>query len=77
MSSDLVAELSQRALQLPPEERARLAEELWASIHVHDEGQEDPAWDAEIRRRVEEVDRGIGTLVPAEEAFARARSALR
>lgn len=45
-------------MQLPPEDRARLASELISSLNELEEGQQaevDAAWKDEIRRRVEEV----------------------
>lgn len=74
--ADLVAELSQRAKALVPEERARLAQELLASLDPHDAGV-DGAWDLEIRRRVQEVEDGTVPLVEGSEAFDEARQALR
>lgn len=73
---DLVDELSKRARALPPEDRARLAEELLASLDPHDADVE-AAWDVELRRRIDEIDRGEARLVPADEAFAAVRRALR
>ncbi|PPE67504.1 addiction module protein [Caldimonas caldifontis] len=73
---DLVAELSAQAKALPPEDRARLAEELLASLDPH-EADVDAAWDAELRRRIDEVERGIVELIPADQAFAQVRQALR
>jgi putative addiction module component (TIGR02574 family) len=72
---DLVAELSARAKALPPEDRARLAEELLASLDPHDPEVE-TAWDEELRRRIDEVERGIVQLIPADQAFAQVRRAL-
>ena len=74
--SDLVAELKRRAQSLPPEERARLAEELLASLDPQD-ADIDAAWDVEIRRRVQEVEDGTVTSLPAQEAFDRVRLAIR
>jgi putative addiction module component (TIGR02574 family) len=73
---DLVAELSAQAKALPPEDRARLAEELLASLDPH-EADVDAAWNAELRRRIDEVERGIVELIPADQAFAQVRQALR
>ena len=73
---DLVTELSERAKSLPPEDRARLAEELLASLDPHDTDVE-AAWDVELRRRIDAIDRGEAPLIPAEEAFAAVRRALR
>ena len=72
----LVDELSKRARALPPEDRARLAEELLASLDPHEAGV-DAAWDVELRRRIDEIDRGEARLVSAEDAFAAVRRALR
>lgn len=75
--SDLVAELSQKAQTLRPEQRARLAELLLDSIHQSaDQGVAD-AWDEELRKRIDEVDRGVAELVSAEEVFAQIRRTLR
>jgi putative addiction module component (TIGR02574 family) len=74
---DLVTELSQRARALAPEDRARLAEELLASLEADRDPQVDAAWDEELRRRIAEVESGAVKLVPADEVFARVRRALR
>jgi putative addiction module component (TIGR02574 family) len=73
--TDLVAELSAQAKSLPPEDRARLAEELLASLDPH-EAEIEAAWDEELRRRIEEVERGIAQLVSSDQAFAQVRRAL-
>ena len=73
--TDLVSELAERAKALAPEDRARLAEELLASLDTG-EDEAEAAWDAEIRKRVAEVENGTVRLVPAEEAFAQVRQAL-
>ncbi len=75
--SDLVAELSQRALELAPEDRARLAEELLASLDTDVSAEGDAAWDAELRQRIADVDSGAATLLSADGVFARVRSRLR
>ncbi len=75
--TDLVAELSQRARELAPEDRARLAEELLASIEGHLEPEVDAAWDDEIRKRIAEVESGAVKLIPAAEVFERVRRTLR
>ena len=74
--ADLVAELTERAKALSPEDRARLAEVLLASL---DPGEEevDAAWDAEIRKRIIEVENGTVQLIPGEAGFAQVRQALR
>lgn len=72
---DLVAELTAKAQALSPRERARLAEELLASLDPH-EVEVEAAWDDELRRRIDEVERGAVELTPASQAFAQVRRAL-
>jgi len=72
MNTTLVEELSRRARDLSPEERVQLAEEILATVHESDE-EVDAAWDAEIKRRIAEVENGTATLIPAEEVFTRLR----
>jgi putative addiction module component (TIGR02574 family) len=75
--TDLVAELSQRARELATEDRARLAQELLASLEADPEPDVDAAWDAELRKRITEVDNGAVRLIPADEVFERVRRSLR
>ncbi len=74
---DLVTELSQKSQALRPEERARLAEMLLDSIHPSEDQAIEDAWDEELKRRIDEVDRGVATLVSAEDAFDQVRRAIR
>lgn len=74
--SILFTELSERARQLPPEERAQLAEDLLASLQEITPEVE-AAWDDEIRKRLDEIERGVAHLVPAEDVFAEARRVMR
>lgn len=71
--STLLSQLSQQAKTLSPEERATLAEELLASLHEEQDSTIEAAWDDEIRRRLDEVERGVAKLVPAEQVFAEIR----
>ncbi|MDD5334112.1 MAG: addiction module protein [Rhodoferax sp.] len=73
---DLVIELSQQAQTLRPEDRARLAELLLDSIHQSVDRTVELAWDEELQRRIDEVDRGTARLVPAEEVFAQVRRSI-
>lgn len=72
MRANLVEELALRAQELTPDERVQLAEGILATIHGVDE-EVDAAWDAEIRRRIAEIENGTAELIPAEEVFARLR----
>jgi putative addiction module component (TIGR02574 family) len=73
----LIEELSVRALALPPEDRARLAEELLASLRDDPGFEADAAWDLEIRRRVEKVKSATAKLIAAEDVHAEARQIYR
>jgi putative addiction module component (TIGR02574 family) len=75
--TDPVAELSQRARELAPEDRARLAEELLASLEGELSPQTGAAWDAGLRRHIAEIESGAVELLPADEVFARVRRTLR
>lgn len=67
--------LEAEALKLTTAERAKLAEHLIASL---DEDTEiEGAWAAEVERRIAEIEAGAVSLIPAEEAIARARAALK
>lgn len=74
---DLVVELSQQAQTLRPADRARLAELLLDSIHQSADSGVEAAWDAELQRRIDEIDRGVANLVFADVAFDQVRRAIR
>ena len=59
-------------MNMPPEQRVRLAEELLATVQEVDSAAE-AAWDEGIKRRIEEIDSGKAKLIPAEEVFAEVR----
>ena len=71
--SSLLAELSERARQPPPQERAQLAEQLLESLQERSSPEVDAAWDAEILKRIGEYERGEAMLSPAADVFAEAR----
>lgn len=63
----------EKALSLPIEDRAELAEQLWRSL----EGVElDPPWDDEIVARIEQIERGECQGVDWREALAQSRKRL-
>ncbi len=67
--------LEAEALKLTVAERAKLAEHLIASLDEDSEIEE--AWAAETDRRIAEIEAGTAQLIPAAEAIARARAALK
>ncbi|HOB96130.1 MAG TPA: addiction module protein [Aquabacterium sp.] len=73
----LVEELSAQARALPEEDRARLAEELLASLDQPPEADADPAWAHEIHLRISQIEAGTADLIPAEDVHAEARRLIR
>jgi putative addiction module component (TIGR02574 family) len=73
--SDQIDVLEAEALKLTPEERARLADRLIASLS--DDAEIEDAWASEVERRIAEIEAGRAPVVPAAEAIARARDALK
>lgn len=69
--SPVIAELFRQAIELPSEERMELVEKLIESLEPagFDSADVAPAWNAEVQRRISEIDRGDVELVPAEEVF--------
>ena len=74
MSSQL-AHVEAQALKLTAEERAALADRLIASLF--EEGGIEDAWAVEVERRIEDIESGRTQLLPAAEAIARARAAIK
>jgi len=69
-----IHEIESQALQLPRDERARLARHLIASL---DESSEvDQLWAEEASRRLEAITSGKVETVPARDVFADARQAI-
>jgi putative addiction module component (TIGR02574 family) len=74
MSSQLEA-VEAQALKLTAEERAKLADRLIASLFQDQQIEE--AWAVEVERRIEKIESGRSKLIPAAEAIARARAAIK
>jgi putative addiction module component (TIGR02574 family) len=69
----LVEELAARAKTLSPQDRARLADELLASLQGEPDADTDASWADEIGRRVAEIQSGSAKLTAAEDVHAQAR----
>jgi len=65
MSSE-VTDLLKRALALPVDERAALANTLLDSLETGDESVQE-AWDKEVARRMEDLKAGKAVTVPWEQ----------
>ncbi len=74
--ADSMNKLERDALQLPAEDRARLALSLLCSLEESGEDSEEveSLWIAEAERRVREIQAGSVKLIPAEEVLNRLRS---
>jgi putative addiction module component (TIGR02574 family) len=60
---ETVDELLKRALGLDEQDRASIAGALIESLHVHAEAGSEKAWDAEIQRRVRDLEtRAVKTV---------------
>lgn len=70
-------ELAERAMSLPAESRARLADLLVESLQTGDLGSIDRMWAAEARRRRDEVRAGRVQTIPGDEGLRRVRDAVR
>ena len=74
--ADPIEDLTAKARALPPADRVRLSEALLSTVQEADDEVE-AAWDAEIRRRIADIDAGTAKLIPAEEVFAQVRHLLK
>jgi putative addiction module component (TIGR02574 family) len=66
-------QLTSQAIALAPEDRARLADLLLASLPAEADEPLDEAWDQELQRRVKAVESGAARLVFATDVHAEAR----
>jgi putative addiction module component (TIGR02574 family) len=73
-------EVRQLALELPYEDRAKLSQLVWESLHPPGEDlpqQEiDAAWEVEIERRVAEIHSGKAVMIPWEQVESELRAKL-
>jgi hypothetical protein len=70
-------ELTTRAMSLPSETRAELAEMLIQSLEEEDDPEVKSAWLEEIRRRDEQIRAGEAVTKPARQVLTEAREQLR
>jgi len=71
MSSASFKEALDLALELSADERAALAHDLLVSLDGPADSDAAQAWEAEITRRLDELERGQGQTVDADEALRR------
>jgi putative addiction module component (TIGR02574 family) len=70
---DQIEQLAAQGIALQPEDRARLAEILLASLQEPALTEIAAAWDKEIVSRLAAYDRGERVAIDAEDVFAKAR----
>jgi putative addiction module component (TIGR02574 family) len=68
--------LEKEVLELPARSRVRLAERIIESVDDYADPEIEAAWASEIERRVEEVQSGAETGLPAGQVMQEARRAL-
>jgi putative addiction module component (TIGR02574 family) len=73
MGSPTLERVRSEALDLPESERAELAQNLVASLDGPTEPDAEKAWDAEILRRLAEIDAGTAKLIDRQEFSRRMR----
>lgn len=66
----------EHALQLPVEERSRIASRLIESVEEPDEVEVSPVWRAEVVARMESIRQGTARLIPHDEVMAGIRQKL-
>ncbi len=64
-------EILQKALQLPEEDRDRIADSLWRSVHGGTAESIAEEWNIEIERRIAEIDEGKVEMRPWDETLER------
>lgn len=67
MGTSALEKVRAEALNLPEPERAELARDLVSSLDGPGDANAQQAWDAEILRRLAEIDTGAASLVDREE----------
>ena len=67
--SQTTEEIIAAALKLPPESKAKLADELLASLDGPEQTEIDNAWAAEAERRIDEYETGGIKTIPADQVL--------
>lgn len=67
-------QIAAAAMKLAPAERADLADKLWTSVETTEAVA--AAWDAEIERRIAQLDAGEAETIPLEQVITEMRAKL-
>ena len=71
-----IEQMAEEALALPSEARALLADRLVESLDPAEDGQIRQLWEAEARRRLEDVRSGRVKTIPGDEVLAQVKRAV-
>lgn len=71
--TDKTQAIMEQALKLSPTERADMAEQLLASLDENLDSDVEKAWQEEVQRRLQQVERGEVKTIPWEEVQRRLR----
>jgi len=74
MSSSALNKVRTEALKLPESDRAELAQDLVASLDGPADPEAEKFWNAEILRRLAEIDAGTAKLIDRDEFTRRMRA---
>jgi len=80
--SETATKLLEQLLRLPEAERLQIADRLWDSLgdetkqQIMDEATDDPEFQAELDRRLKEVEEHPEQLIDGEQVFREARERL-
>ncbi len=74
MASGILEKVRSEALTLSESERAELAHDLVASLDGPPDADAGPLWEAEVLRRLSEIDSGTANLIDREEFRRRMRA---
>ena len=77
MNTAQLESITNAAMTLPEQERAKLARDLVASLDGPVDSSVAEAWDTEICRRIIDIESGKTALLDADEVIARARARIR
>jgi putative addiction module component (TIGR02574 family) len=75
--AETLKDLESAVLQLPSDDRARLAERLLASLDEETDAEAEQLWLAEAERRLDELENGTAVGIPADQVIADARLKVR
>ena len=72
-----VRALEKQVMDLPPQSRIRIVEKIIESVDDFADKEIEAAWSEEIQRRVTDIETGKVKGIPATQAMAKARRALK